>query len=109
MAVEAQIDRLLERMSLAEKVGQMCQFPISLPQLEDRIRRGMAGSVIYSGTPLPGTGPQDPVTASRLNRLQRIAIEESPSGIPLLIGRDVLHGYKTVFPIPLGMAASWSP
>lgn len=107
--VEKQIDALLARMTLAEKVGQMVQVPISHPQLEDRIRRGGVGSVIYSGTPLPGTGPQDPVTAGRLNRLQRIAVEESPSRIPVLFGRDVIHGYKTVAPIPLGLAASWSP
>jgi beta-glucosidase len=44
-----------------------------------------------------------------VNELQRIAVEESPSGIPLLIGRDVIHGFQTVFPLPLGQAASWNP
>lgn len=109
VTIETQIDALLAQMTIAEKVGQMCQVPISHPKLDERIRRGQVGSVIYSGTPLPGTGPQDPVTAARLNHLQRLAIEESRLRIPVLFGRDVLHGYKTVAPIPLGMAASWSP
>src|SRR5690606_41977264 len=107
--VETQIDALLARMTLAEKVGQMVQVPISHPQVEERIRRGEVGSVIYSGTPLPGTGPQDPVTAGRLNRLQRVAVEESPSRVTLLFGWVVIHGYKTVSPIQLVMAVSWTP
>ena len=44
-----------------------------------------------------------------VNELQRLAMEESRLGIPLLIGRDVIHGFKTIFPIPLAQAASWNP
>ena len=44
-----------------------------------------------------------------MNELQRIAVEESRLGIPLLVGRDVIHGFKTVMPIPLGQAATWNP
>ncbi|NLX09163.1 MAG: beta-glucosidase [Chloroflexi bacterium] len=108
-AVEAQIDCLLAQMTLAEKVGQMCQLQITLDDLEDRIRAGHAGSIILSGAPVPGASPQEPVVGPHLNHLQRIAVEETRLGIPILFGRDVLHGYKTVAPIPLGMAASWSP
>jgi beta-glucosidase len=109
MAFETQIEKLLGRMTLPEKVGQMCQLPISVPHLEERIRQGHAGSVICSGTPTPGDTPQAPVLAPRLNELQRIAVEESRLGIPILFGRDVVHGYKTIAPIPLGQAAAWSP
>ena len=49
------------------------------------------------------------VNVDTVNEIQRIAIEESRLGIPLMIGRDVIHGFKTVFPIPLGQAASWNP
>ncbi|HAP59949.1 MAG TPA: hypothetical protein DCR93_10770, partial [Cytophagales bacterium] len=44
-----------------------------------------------------------------MRELQRIAVEESPNGIPLIFARDVIHGYKTIFPIPLGQAAAWNP
>jgi len=109
MTFETQIENLLGQMTLAEKVGQMCQLPIFLPDLEERIRSGQAGSIICSGAPVPGDTPQDPVLAPHLNHLQQIAVEESRLGIPILFGRDVIHGYKTIAPIPLGMAASWSP
>jgi beta-glucosidase len=109
MTFETDIKRLLSQMTLSEKVGQMCQLPIFVSDLEDRIRQGHAGSVICSGSPTPGDTPQDPVLAPRLNELQRIAVEESRLGVPILFGRDVVHGYKTVAPIPLGQAATWSP
>ncbi len=109
MSFEAQIDALLGQMTLAEKVGQMCQLAIFTSDLEDRIRQGHAGSIICSNSAVPGDTPQDPVLALQLNVLQRVAVEESRLGIPILFGRDVLHGYKTIAPIPLGQAAAWSP
>ena len=45
----------------------------------------------------------------KFNELQKIAVDESPSGIPLLFALDVIHGYRTIFPVPLAMAASWDP
>jgi len=109
MSYESQIDSLLRRMTLPEKVGQMCQLMISRPDLKDHIRQGHAGSVICSNAPIPSASPQDAALALQINELQKVAVEESRLGIPLLFGRDVLHGYKTVGPIPLGQAASWSP
>ncbi|MBN2304662.1 MAG: glycoside hydrolase family 3 C-terminal domain-containing protein [Anaerolineae bacterium] len=109
MSFELKIDALLGRMTLVEKVGQMCQLAIFIPDLEDRIRQGHAGSIICSNSPTPGNTPQDPVLALQLNEYQRLAVEESRLGIPILFGRDVLHGYKTVGPIPLGQAATWNP
>lgn len=109
MSVEVQMETLLGQMTLAEKVGQMCQLAIFKSDLEDRIRQGHAGSIICSNSPTPGDTPQDPVLALQLNEFQRIAVEESRLGIPILFGRDVLHGYKTIAPIPLAQAASWSP
>ncbi len=109
MSFETKIDALIREMTLEEKVGQMCQLAIFIPDLEDRIRQGHAGSIICSNSPVPGDTPQDPVLALQLNEYQRVAVEESRLGIPILFGRDVLHGYKTVAPIPLGQAATWSP
>ena len=91
---EAAIADLLERMTLEEKVGQLVQLnydgPPSLPELIERVREGAVGSVINL------------VDVETVDELQRVALEESRMGIPLLIGRDVIHGFRTVFPIPAG-------
>ena len=101
VAIEKRVTTLLEQMTLAEKIGQMSQrngSDGSAPDyLGDALRAGRVGSVINA----------DDVDV--INELQRIAIEDSRLGIPLLIGRDVIHGFKTIMPIPLGQAASWNP
>lgn len=95
------VSQLLSRMSISEKIGQMSQLAGAegwIPEhISDALRQGKLGSVINE------------VDLNTVNELQRIAVEESRLGIPLLIGRDVIHGFKTIFPIPLGQAASWSP
>jgi len=91
------VHQLIARMTLAEKIGQTCQVNGGAADLPEAIRDGRIGSVINE------------VDVDTVNELQRIAVEESRLGIPLLIGRDVIHGFKTIFPIPLGQAASWNP
>lgn len=98
---EQRIDALLARMTLGEKIGQMSQSaslgtPIS-DRIKEQIRNGRWGSFLNAGSP-----------ADRAEA-QRIALNESRLGIPLLFGRDVIHGYRTIFPIPLGQSASWDP
>ncbi len=100
-SLEVRVTSLLARMTLDEKIGQMSQStamktPLS-EQIKEEIRRGRWGSFINAGS------PQDRAEA------QRIALKESRLGIPLLFGRDVIHGYRTIFPIPLGQSASWDP
>ncbi len=96
--IERRVNALVSRMTLDEKLGQMSQST-SLAQLTDsiraEIRQGRYGSYLNAGS------PRDREEA------QRIARDESRLGIPLLFGRDVIHGYRTIFPIPLGQAASW--
>ncbi len=99
--IEQRITSLMARMTLDEKIGQMSQStdmktPMS-PQIANEIRRGRWGSFLNAGS-----------HADRVEA-QRIAMKESRLGIPLLFGRDVIHGYRTVFPIPLGQSASWDP
>jgi beta-glucosidase len=88
-------------MTLAEKIGQMCQFDASngdAPDyLADGLRVGRVGSVL------------NVADVNTVNALQRVAVEESRLGIPLLVGRDVIHGFRTIMPIPLGQAATWNP
>lgn len=98
-ATEKRIDALLSQMTLEEKLGQMNQISSygNIEEMSQLIKRGEAGSILNE---------VDPV---RINALQRVAIEESRLGIPLLMARDVIHGFKTIFPIPLGQAASFNP
>src|SRR5512143_12699 len=99
--VAARVEALLKRMSLEEKIGQLNQVGGAAfapgPKAEDQIRRGGAGSVLWLND------------TRKFNTLQKIAVEESPSGIPLLFALDVIHGYRTIFPVPLAMASSWDP
>ncbi len=99
--VDARVEALLERMSLEEKIGQLTQIGGASwnqgPKPEDVIRKGGAGSVLWLND------------TQQFNLLQKIAVEESPSKIPLLFALDVIHGYRTIFPVPLAMASSWDP
>lgn len=98
--IERKVDALLQKMTLEEKLGQMSQapFPPNLPDTaKAEIRKGRWGSFFNAGT------QQEKAEA------QRIAKKESRLGIPLLYAQDAIHGYRTVFPIPLGQAASWNP
>jgi len=95
------VEQLLSKMTIDDKIGQMTQidpgFAGGDEQLKKSVRDGRYGSILN----LWGV--------EKVNEMQKIAVEESRLGIPLLIGRDVIHGYRTIFPIPLGMAASWNP
>lgn len=98
-AIEQKVKSLLSKMTLEEKLGQMNQIS-SYGNIEDMsglIKKGEVGSILNEVEPI------------RINALQRVAIEESRLGIPLLMARDVIHGFKTIFPIPLGQAASFNP
>lgn len=97
--LDARVETLLAQMTLEEKIGQMNQIsPWGEPgQIADMVRKGEVGSIL---------NVVDPVA---LNALQQVAMEESRLKIPLIVGRDVIHGFKTIFPIPLGQAASFSP
>jgi len=95
--IDRRVEDLLARMTLEEKVGQMCQYSGITMEYERMIREGRIGSLL------------NVFGADETNRIQRIAVEESRLGIPLIFGLDVLHGYKTIFPIPLGLASTWDP
>ena len=97
--IEKRIDKLLSRMTLSEKIGQMNQVSVGgeVSNYAEALRNGQIGSILNE---------VDPV---KLNEYQRICVEESRLGIPLLVGRDVIHGFHTIFPIPLGLAATFDP
>jgi beta-glucosidase len=100
--IENKINALLARMTLAEKLGQLQQLDGEAngnfrPEHLDLVRKGLLGSTLNV------RGVQ------RTNELQAIAVKESRLKIPLIFGFDVIHGYRTIFPVPLGEASSWDP
>ena len=98
--IESRANNLLSEMTLDEKIGQMSQIDpgyLSDEQIKQAVREGKYGSFL------------NVFGVEKINALQKTAVEESRLKIPLIIGRDVIHGYRTIFPIPLGMAATWNP
>ena len=93
--IDGKVKALIGRMTLDEKIGQMVYIDCRKDRHEDMIREGKAGTIA------------NVFGAGAVNELQRIAVDESRLGIPLLFGNDVIHGYKTIFPIPLAEACSW--
>jgi beta-glucosidase len=96
-------EALLKQMTIDEKVGQLNQSSgVVMPMLgsqkpDDLITQGKVGSIIWL------------IDVKEINRLQHLAVEKSRLHIPILFGFDVIHGYRTVFPVPLAMASSWDP
>lgn len=97
------IDDLMGKMTVEEKIGQL-NLPVAgdivtgqakSSNVSERIRKGEVGGLFN----LKG--------AEKIREVQRIAVEESRLGIPILFGMDVIHGYETIFPIPLGLSCSW--
>ncbi|MEA5128848.1 MAG: beta-glucosidase BglX [Proteiniphilum sp.] len=101
--IEQRVDSVLKLMTLEEKIGQMTQFsanwsitgPVMSDDFQPYLEKGLIGS-IFNATSVEG-----------IRRMQQIAVEETRLGIPILFGQDVIHGYKTIFPIPLAEACSW--
>jgi len=94
------VSDLLGKMTLEEKIGQMSQISYKDPHAvshEERILKGQTGSFLFL---------TDPV---EINRLQHIAVEQTRLHIPLIFGYDVIHGFRTIYPIPLALASSWDP
>lgn len=101
--MDAFVDKLMARMTVEEKIGQL-NLPVTgeivtgelqSSDVSQRVRDGQVGGLFN----LKG--------ADNIRRIQEIAVKESRLGIPLLVGMDVIHGYETVFPIPLGLSCSW--
>src|ERR671920_634005 len=111
-AIRARVEELLSAMTLAEKAGQLTQY-FSFGLHEDDATVGevpQRPGEVDDASARGGAGPLLFVTArAETNRLQRLAVEGSRHGIPVLFGFDVIHGLRTIFPVPIGLAASWDP
>ncbi len=124
-AIEARIDGLLSQMTLDEKVGQLVQMtphaPIDPEEMMKRIKQAQETGQPPRRVFHPRPGLDDMIRAGRvgsilnlpdvhwINHYQRLAVLESRLGIPLIVGADVIHGLRTVFPIPLAESCTWDP
>lgn len=111
---DERIEKILSEMTLKEKIGQLNQItgPLRTEQIaaiKESIRNGEVGSVILASSSTAGNDEQGHVNTELYNELQRVAVEESRSHIPMIYGRDVIHGHRTVYPIPLASAAAFNP
>ena len=105
------IQELLSRMTLQEKIGQLnqrniCAYDEHVEEIKQEVREGKIGSLLFSGSAIPENGGMEAFDLDFTRELQEAAME-SRLKIPLLLGRDVIHGFETIFPIPLMMAASF--
>jgi beta-glucosidase len=104
-SLDARVESILHRMTVEEKVGQLVQYSAGQPtgpgtgrtDYEDMIARGQVGSLF------------NVIDPHEINKYQKIAMEKARLHIPILFGLDVIHGFKTEFPIPLGLASTWDP
>ena len=104
-ALDAKVEALLRKMTLDEKIGQLVQYSAGQPtgpgtgrtDYDDMIAKGQIGALFNIST------------AKEVNTYQRIAVEKSRLHIPIIFGLDVIHGFRTEFPIPLGLASTWDP
>lgn len=101
--VRARADALIARMSVEEKAGQITQYFNFLNSGDESARVTMEAAAGRAGSFLFVVDPAE------INRLQKVAVEQTRLGIPLLFGYDVIHGLRTILPVPLAMAASWDP
>src|SRR6266567_4007752 len=95
--IEQRVNTLLQKMTLEEKAGQLTQMPGNSPQTLEMVKQGKIGSL------LGVLGAKDN------NAAQRVAVEQSRLKIPLILGYDVIHGFRTIFPVPLASASSFDP
>lgn len=97
--VRQRADALLKKMTLDEKIGQLTQFFLILAptDLDDQVAKGKVGSLLFVTDP------------AQINHFQHLAVDQSRLHIPLIFGFDVIHGFRTIFPVPIAIAASWDP
>ena len=105
------IEEILSKMTLKEKIGQLTQISFSsdkLDEIAEMARNGEIGSLILAQSSLAGQDESEKSAAEVIDYLQKIIMEDG-NGIPIITGRDVIHGYDVIYPIPLAMAATYNP
>ena len=113
-SIKARVDDLLSRMTLKEKIGQCVQkyifkntFDENYDKLNKMLEDGDCGSIILAFTAFAGDDTGVVIDINVLNKIQKNVVENSRLGIPVIFGKDIIHGCRTTFPIPLAQAATW--
>ncbi len=96
-SLDQRVDHLLAQMTLEEKIAQLTQYVPDQPEFSPALGKGLVGAILNGGD------------AATINEMQRTIIANSRLHVPLLVGHDVIHGYRTIFPIPLAIASTWDP
>lgn len=110
---DSKVNEILATLSLKEKIGQLNQVKVpsgeeETARVKEMIRNGSVGSIILASCATAGNDDKTKMRLDFFNDLQKTAVEESKSGIPIIFGRDVIHGHHTVYPIPLASAAAFN-
>lgn len=103
---------IVKKLTLKQKIGQLNQESLrktNADELKEKIRRGEIGSIILACSATAGNDEQYRGYVDYINDIQRTAVEESETKIPIIFGRDVIHGHRTVMPIPLAQSATFNP
>lgn len=104
--------KIVKSLTLKQKIGQLNQEPLgknNSDEIKEKIRRGEIGSIILACSATAGNDEQYRGYVDYINDIQRTAVEESEAKIPVIFGRDVIHGHRTVMPIPLAQSATFNP
>ena len=109
---DQKVNEILAGLSLKEKIGQLNQVKVpsgeeETSKVKEMIRNGQVGSIILASCATAGNDDKTKMRLDFFNSLQETAVKESKSGIPMIFGRDVIHGHHTVYPIPLASAAAF--
>lgn len=108
--IKKRAKEILDKMNFSDKIGQVTQATFNASNIEEAcqmVRTIKPGSLILCWSPMGGNEEQRSVCVEHLNQLQKAAIEETEAGIPILFGRDVIHGHRVAFPVPLTMTSSY--
>ena len=112
LPVRVRTEDLLSRMTIEEKIGQLNQLSAKLSDADEMRKnaaQGLVSSRVMASTAFAGNEEQEITGFDEINLLQELALNQSRLGIPLMDGWDIVHGQRTIFPLPLAQAAGWAP
>lgn len=104
------VENILSQMTVEEKLGQLTEVRFTMERIDEiheLVKNGEVGSLILADDAFAGAHDREDIEIEVLNKIQKEAIENSRFGIPLVNGRDIIHGSRTIFPIPLAQMSTW--
>ncbi len=110
---DKKINEIISKMTLHEKIGQLNQEKTppdkaAFEELKEMVKRGEVGSILWASSAYAGAGNEKGINVDLMDEIQKCAMDNSRLSIPIIFGRDVIHGHKTVFPVPLAMSCAFN-